>query len=293
MKRNIFHAFFVCISVCFFSSCEDMVTNVDVPDYKPKLVVFSYISPSDTLITVKVKKSVAVYGAQVQDPEEYTVTNATVVISDGEQSVTIPYFEHYNGEDVDAYIVSQQLFPIVAGRTYTMHVTSPGGFDVQSHCTVPEIPTNEVLIDKVDSIQNWDVWMYQVSLHLKDIQGKDNYYRVMADYLNIDPFTQEKYYQMVPFEIGDELLRDAGKDGDNFAYLTDHFSVTEIGEPNFFVTVLAVDENYYTFHKEADMAGTGDDGPFSEPVVLMSNIEGGLGLFAAYHKRVYPFTVTK
>ena len=293
MKNFLYKTLLICAPWIMLSSCDQMVSNVDVPDYHPKLVVFSYISPSDTIVTVVVKKSKAVFGTHTTDPETVTVSNATVVISDGQNSINLPYFENYHGEYTPAYIISQKDFPVVAGRTYHLHVTAPGGFDVTSECTVPDVPDNEVLITHIDSVQSFEEWDYQVGFEVKDRPGQTNYYRIFSDYKYIDPFTGQPSYNDIQLEIGDYFFRGNGEAGHSFSFLTKYFPVQNIGEDNFYVTLMATDENYYTFHKESELAGSGKNGPFQEPVILVSNIEGGLGLFAAYNRRIYSFLLKK
>ncbi len=276
-----------------FNACEDMVSNVSVPEYSPKLVVFSYISPSDSIITVKVKKSSPVFGTNTNNPETITVTDANVVISNGLNSKTIPYVSNYYNDFEGAYIISQRDFAIYAGQSYKLEVSSPGGFYVTSSCFVPAIPETEVAVDHVDSFDYGGIWVFRANFHFKDIPEIENYWRLSASRKAINPSTLQMEYYDVKFDIGDYLVSDAGKDGSNISYLTNEFEVINDGNPNFIIDLFAIDYQYYIFHKEADLAGDDYGNPFSEPVVMISNINGGLGLFSAYNKRTYSFNLSK
>ena len=123
--RNFIYIMRIVFLGMILNSCEQMVTNVDVPEYTPKLVVFSYISPADTLITVRVSKSKAVFGVNNNYASDI-VGDATVIISDGVTSRSIPFVENYNGYTAESYIISQHDYAIVEGKKYTLEVSSPG-----------------------------------------------------------------------------------------------------------------------------------------------------------------------
>jgi len=46
--------------------------------------------------------------------------------------------------------------------------------------------------------------------------------------------------------------------------------------------LLNVDVHYYKYHKS--LSSNNEDNPFAEPTLIYTNINGGLGVFAAYNK---------
>jgi hypothetical protein len=55
------------------------------------------------------------------------------------------------------------------------------------------------------------------------------------------------------------------------------------------VQVLKHRYTFYKFHKDYEIAKQADENPFSEPVMLYSNIKGGFGVMAGYTKAVTYF----
>ena len=134
---------------------------------------------------------------------------------------------------------------------------------------------------------------YKAGFHFKDKAGEQNFWRVQASSMSINPSNLEVQKNVIYFDIGDNLVSDQGHDGEDFYYLTDYFYMSTSINPNFLITLYTIDENYYNFHKEADLSDLDGGNPFSEPVIVLSNIEGGLGLFSAFNKRVYTFAIKK
>lgn len=48
--------------------------------------------------------------------------------------------------------------------------------------------------------------------------------------------------------------------------------------------LLHVDKNYYDYHRTLQQQNDIDGNPFAEPVLISTNIEGGLGCFGAYNR---------
>src|SRR5689334_693699 len=64
--------------------------DIPLPEYKPTLVIHSYISPMDSGVTVYVNLSRSAYNSNYQDLNN--VTNATVKLSDGTVTKTLTFF---------------------------------------------------------------------------------------------------------------------------------------------------------------------------------------------------------
>lgn len=48
--------------------------------------------------------------------------------------------------------------------------------------------------------------------------------------------------------------------------------------------LLHTDEHYFLYHRSVRNASYSQDNPFAEPVLVYTNVEGGLGVFAAYNR---------
>jgi hypothetical protein len=50
------------------------------------------------------------------------------------------------------------------------------------------------------------------------------------------------------------------------------------------MTLLATDEPYYRYHDAIQRQDRAGDNPFAEPVLIPTNIQNGLGCFAAFNQ---------
>ena len=118
--KNIAVIIFLTYAI-LLTACESTVTNINLPDTSPKLVVFSFISPSDTIISVLVTESAPLFGAPKKDQEKI-IRNAAVAISEGANTLELNYNPATN-----AYEASAEAFEIQYEKTYTLTVSTPDG----------------------------------------------------------------------------------------------------------------------------------------------------------------------
>ncbi|GAB3162965.1 DUF4249 domain-containing protein [Telluribacter humicola] len=309
------------------SSCETLVNTIPeskLPKTESQLTLFSFISPNDTAIRVKVSQTYPLFSEYSVGPGTSMIISegdtiygnfdsfatATVVISDGVTSVTLPY-----DSQLQIYSIPAQRFRIKTGMTYTLTVTD-GKRTIQASCTVPpdQVPINDYTLDTTltTSFFGRDTTL-RLSYTWNDIAGKENYYRVKAyelfEYSEVitDSITQQtketRKLGRSYFGWSDALGRgvfqnDANMDGTLFTSpqgrkpLVDRQYLNSIaGSPvkpergpvsrGLFLSLLNTDSNYYLFHRSVQAQ---DDNPFSEPALIYTNVKGGLGVFAAYNQ---------
>ena len=147
MKKQLLALLILIISAVLVS-CEKEAKEIELPKVDPKLVVYGFLSPSDSVIEIVVSKSVPYFGDQkgnIYDP----VSDATVLLSSEGQTISLP-FSIENG----SYIVRNEApFSILAGKTYSLQVSSPGGFYVSAATTVPSSLPNQVKVEIDSSIR--------------------------------------------------------------------------------------------------------------------------------------------
>jgi Domain of unknown function (DUF4249) len=182
-------------SIFLLTSCKSLVTDIEIP-YQDRLVVQCFLSPQDTLLEISVTQTAPVIGTVVDGAERYpNILNANVVLSDGQNTVIVPYKtlqlpSSYNadGEYIftarSRYFLSAKNLPIVAGKTYTLKVSAPGFESVESSCV---IPTRVVAEKDISSIQTsitgnigrGATGTYpSIEVRFKDIAGEENFYSV-------------------------------------------------------------------------------------------------------------------
>lgn len=312
MKTKAIYAL-VCwlLGLVFVSSCDSLRQEVN-PDRltkePEKVVVSCFISPQDTVLAASVTRSQPVLG--VANRSFLDIQNAVVTLSDGSRSITLRYGSTpQSGFQAPGsyYSARASELPIVAGRTYTLRVEVPDGRRVEATCTVPEnVVINSVLLDSA-TVNRFDgpTKEYYARVRWRDPAGQSDFYRAAGDnayevigqiYRGGNQPPRDTVYQSGGswyFDNG-ALVSDAGNDGQLLASergrLAVGYSYTagrqRISPPKgpLHIYLLHVDENYYRYHDAVQRQNRVDGNPFAEPVLIPTNIQGGLGCFGAYNR---------
>jgi len=280
MKQLNIFSVFILASLLLLFSCEKAVTNVELPKQEKKLVVYAYISPEDSLISVHVSESHPIWQPYSGGYYE-TVKNAHVKITGNGTEAHVPY-----DQNSDTYILSTSLFPIIPGAPYGLLVSTPDGKSVQASCTVPFNTNQSVGLVAVDTItEEWGGKKLRVKVRFTDIVGETNYYRVGGVWKYIDLYapTQDTLTEEMYPKYNFEYFSDMGKDGQVFTAELVYwiYENADWMQPiGMELKLLTTDVHYYNFHKSLENY-VGED-PFSEPTMVYTNMIGGLGVFAAY-----------
>lgn len=255
------------------SACEKIVTNVDLPDYQPKLVVQCFISPEDSNIIVYVSESSPIFkvGPVYQDLK---ISDATVRITGQGQDAIIPYLS-----DHQYYMLPKSAFPILSGATYTLQVSVPDGRSVSASTTVPSKLNTSLLINEINWIQG-EFSDYEMNFRFQDLPGAGDFYRISAYFSDTDTNLGILNTYELFLEKGERVTSDLNKDENVFSYRVNYSTYSKNNKVT--LLLLTTNEEYYRYHKTV-FSYVGDD-PFSEPVIIYSNIENGLGVFCAYRK---------
>ncbi len=251
--------------------------DIDLPKTAPKLVVYSYISPTDTLIEVQITKSVPFFGNVDYNAENKRVTDATVEISGNGQAAILPY-----DANKQLYIISNGVnITIVAGKTYQLKISAPGGFSCSASTTVPAQSPQQISV-KIDStVRNRDGYNemeYKITSIWKDIVGIANYYNNNVHISNSNGGGGG-------FSACSAIFSDENKDGTIinqscvFSTYIDPFNPSGGGIKGSLL-LLTTDYSYYKYHES--LSRYEDDNPFAQPVQVFTNIEGGLGCFGSF-----------
>lgn len=273
MRNPSFNILAILIAI-LVTACDSMVTNVSPPQVDPQLVVYSFLSPEEENIVVEVRRSMPIFSGSRSGDD--TVTNATVKIIQGNTERTIPYFRR------GQYIIPQTTFPLVAGQTYRIEVSTPQGEAVSGTTT---IPLSIVTLDSVNLSEQRGPFGFTIDLlqmKWNDNPAERNFYQVYTSEVNsvndtfINPFGN--FGDIDNQVLSDELAR-AG-----LMTLTVQTSLgLEAGDTTELNVVLAnTDEAYYRYH--ALRLNYSGSNPFSEPTVMFNNVTGGVGVVASYRK---------
>jgi Domain of unknown function (DUF4249) len=304
-RLKIVSHFFLCTALSIFLfSCETLVNDIDtdrLPQGKTQLVVQGFLSPQDTLISVRISATTPVFGQiELYPTTQPAITpeimkGLNVTISEGSRTATLTL-----NTQTGNYEAAAALLPIAVGKTYALRITNAAGDVFESSCTVPQaVPITQV---KVDSSTGTFTSNKLVQLYWQDPAGTAHYYRVGG-------FVEEKFKYASPFSgqdtiniqlfypgferqgrRGDKFISDENQNGlsmtsgasrlDNYYFTNSENSNRIAIRIEYFL--ITSDKNYYDYHRI--VRNFDDDNPFIEPTLIPSNIKNGLGCFAAYNR---------
>ena len=264
--KRFLSAYSLCLYISiliFFQSCVKDA-DVKIPAVEKKLVVVSFISPQDSLIKVAISLTQPIYNTK---PSTDVINNADVRIS----SILGSYKLLFNPIE-QKYIIDSSQLKIRAGITYTIEVNTPDGKNASGSTTIPDL--NTTLIAKIERIVSTK---YTHTLHCiwLDNYGSEDYYKLAVQYPHYTD-SLGNYYD----ETAYNLVSDKNYDGQT---LTSNVNFSYDGLTDLYGYLLHLSQEYYLYQEKLDLS-INSSGPFSEPVQLFTNINGGLGVFAGFNQ---------
>lgn len=297
--------------VLLIAGCGSLRNEVDPSQLglaSPKLVVSGYLSPQDTTLAIKLTRSNTVVGDSLSLLQTGNdITDATVTLSDGTKSVRLQYT---NTRPTDStkqsfYGASARLLPIIAGRTYVLSIVTATGQRASSTCTIPApIKPTSITFDSLTQNQGrLLVRRYFIKTLWMDPAGQPNYYQLAGYFRYQSKLNQIGNFPLTYDDDNRGLLSDEGFDGtvllSGRSFLTSStFSANE--STDFYgqyqkalvtVNLMSVEQTYYQFQTAVIRQRRVRNNPFAEPVLIPSNIDGGLGCFAGYNNSTTTFTL--
>ncbi|MCE9540669.1 MAG: DUF4249 domain-containing protein [Bacteroidetes bacterium] len=251
-----------------FSACEKDA-DVELPAVESKLVISSFISPEDTIVKVGVTISQPLYNNS--NSNQYSaVSYATVQITNGTTVQTLAY-----NADENYYFVSTAIFPITVGTTYNLTVSTPDGKNANASTSIPaQNSTLTYTAEAVNNQSNGDTYAFRTEWN--DTPGTEDYYRLV--YYDRSVYDIDTTY----WQAFSNNFSDKDKDGTTMKEQFEIYAYSGTGFSNGELHLIHASKEYYLYHKKLTEAAF-SGGPFSEPVQMYSNINGGYGAFAGYN----------
>ena len=289
----------------FMVSCEDFfiseATNVNIPGGESRLVIYSFISPQDTVIRVHVYRSVPYYNRIKAEPFSGQPI-VSLARKGGEKSI-LEYSSSYH-----SYIIRSTEFRIEPGHFYELSVELENGEKVRAECYVPELEYEKMETEVVtNEIDKWGTRYTSINWKITPVKNSGvNYYSTGAfikthtviyidgeliTFDNTSDLELEKGNKYTVDESGRTISFKAGMfKYYDYSHLQKYYdyqkSEQSHNEDSVFVYIMQTDDNYYHFHRSYENYFQFDDGfPFAESVIIYSNIEGGLGAFGGYNRK--------
>lgn len=295
------------LSVLFFfitlaTSCIRDVERLQYPDNaKTQLVLLSIISPQDSVIHVRIKRTGPFFG----NSNTYNnVRDASVFLSDGSDSIQLSFVSDFlnntNYTDLSSYRTEASRFRISPGKTYFLSVSTPNGTNLKSHCNVPDNIRNFERVALTPYKAGKTIhYPYALDITL-ETNNKTLYYDLFADVLNEEiiqldthRFVQKQWLSYIEFvklnrdslhfNFEDKIRKDTNRQIST-ANLNIYFRIYDENSSNLYFN------NRYTSNPQFsnDSTSVPEEFLFTEPANYFTNIEGGFGIFGATNETIIP-----
>ncbi len=273
MYKITYSIFISCL--CIFMNGCTKDADVKLPAVESKLVINSFISPQDTIVKAVVTISQPLYNNS--NSGNYSIiSNAAVQISDGVNTKTLTYNSTEN-----YYSVHTSEFPITAGGSYHLTVTTPDGKNVNASTTIPSANSTLTFTSHLVNDPNQSDG-YSIEAKWNDSPGTEDYYRIA--------YYGKEYYgnSDTSYSVFSDYFSDKDADGKVFdKSIKIYQSISAPGNSGELYLIHATKE-YYLFHTKLAASGNSSDNPFAEPVQMFTNINGGFGVFAGFNQYKLP-----
>lgn len=265
-------------------ACEREV-EITLPPYTPKIVVNCLFTNSGKLVA-----SVSGSVAALERVNPKPIENASVVLQE-------------NGITVDTLVYDffeKKYFSDITpdyGKRYRLQVTAPGYTGVFSENALPA-QVQFIVTEFKDSTGIDSVGLPTGTLRFvfQDPGGEKNSYKIR--FLYYKSISNE----FLPFEYTTNdaslLSPDAEEAGDRSVLFNDLLfngqqkeiaiftpALLATGSPRFLVEFSALSNDYEKYYLTLQRHIEASDNPFSEPVIIYTNITNGLGIFAGSIER--------
>ncbi|HCS21663.1 MAG TPA: hypothetical protein DIW47_14080 [Bacteroidetes bacterium] len=272
MKKTLFLLFLV----FFFAACEK-TSDIDVPPNPPMMAVFGFIEEGISVV-IRLEEVVPVFGKTKKDP--VPVSGALVIVKEGTNTYVLPEWPGLDG----TYLL--QGFIGEAGKTYHLEVKRDGFPDLKANCRVPDFVPLSVSHNyaAVPDPQEFSDSIRRIGFTWADRPGSRDFYR----------FTSQAIYNgfsQANVEFVDQNLSDESKDGKDIYTGLGTFWMENMGNPptdlKILFELMVLDEHAYKYMRTFDAAYYTDDNPFAEPVIMYTNVQGGIGIFGGVNRKFF------
>jgi hypothetical protein len=307
MNNNINFLLFLAFSLLFFG-CEQTVF-INQNDYKPRVAVESEILV-DSVAKIYLTETQNYYGyVDYQTPAKYIEDAKVVITSNGVSDELTPSlgkidtlivymgYDPNKGDIYDTIYTKQKYYRghniIKKGQEYKLSITHEGK-ETTSELSIANLTFAKTEAEQKEEEIKQGAFSYldkYFEVRVKDPVGVGNYYRIKMYYKSLqyqyvyNPATQQ--YEQDTLEINvkelGNIFSDEANDGGiiktrNYPNL---FSYTpeDTGYVPIFIQVECLDTPSGKYWESIFNQNMTQGNPFTEPVILYSNIKNGVGFF--------------
>lgn len=245
-------------------SCDlEKQIDLDIPEAPKELVIECYLEPGKPLLALVLETQDFFDTLGTSLP---IVTDATVVISHNGQLDTLAFGGYLDGDKVYNYGKPAVIVAEDYNTEYTLTVTDPTGRKATGTTKVlPPVPLDSITYNFL-SDSSAIVLTYN-----QDDPNVSNFYRrlthrteTIVDSLKLD------------FTIDDNIT----SDGQTIVGGPPIFNVND----TLIVSLYHISEEYHDFIITREESVNSNGNPFATPGIIVSNIDGGIGIFTGFSK---------
>ncbi|MXY07519.1 MAG: DUF4249 domain-containing protein [Rhodothermaceae bacterium] len=288
------------------AACETVI-SIDPPDYDAEITATSLFTP-DSVWTARISRTIPVEQAGTVDSP--FLDNASVLVWEGDQLIDRLVYDNLGA----GIYQSQSGRTPESNKLYRLEVEAPGYNRVEAISALPVAPQITELSLVLSERGAFTTW-YSLRFRLKDSPDAAFYsfgaYLVYAsdpddggdsEDIQIEPLsmaqedaTWQCSYEdaLNPVQIdsdggGTEWCRTGIMTDRQFRGMERDFETTIVPrypeivrEPSIIFYVISMSEDYFEYQRSLENTDYQD--PFSEPLQVFTNVEGGRGVFAGYN----------
>jgi hypothetical protein len=246
--------------------------DIPLPQVDAKLVLHCFITDTTDTIRARVTWSKPVFASTPSTSFAFeNATDLSIQISDGTTTKSLIYDE-WNQD----YKLAASEIGLSAGIPYTLVATHPNGQQIRAIASIPSSPitilNDELQIDSLVNQMGNTQMQYTFKTTLAGRANETLHYRFLYDAV-IDTSMNWEY----SYRIGEGFAESDGTIDPVYHEQTVTYFGDFEGPQAWTLFVVLGDEAYYRYHRS--ISSIGFEGPFEEPSLVYSNVEGGLGIF--------------
>lgn len=243
----------------FVLGCSsEKVIEVDLPPYESQMVVECYLQPGKPL-ALTLFESVSYFSP----PSLPFIEGALVEITIDGQADTLDngVLRDLETGKLATYFSTNGVLPYSPGSNVELYIRDSLGREMRGQTTLMDsVDLDPILVDFDDSGEA------RLTFSWPDVVGERSFYLLT---LNRDSLTGK-----LAFDIA---LDDRIGDGEDFLLSTFYF--LDPGD-SVVATLYHIDESYWSYLNSVEDAQSSNGNPFAQPATILSNVEGGIGIFS-------------
>lgn len=296
--------YLIFLPLLLFISCEDRflkTLDVELPETESTLAVTAEFASTDTLLRVYVD---TLRSALVPDNEERRINDANIVLRhEGEPLGSFVFDDAVTNFENRFYytlrLTDVGLDRLPAGE-YTLEVNRPDATDfptVRATQTLMDTAAIESVAYKSEGFIDLDGFrLDELKVRIADLPGRESFYRIDVEAVEIEEFDGNTFVNVFPtYPVINDPTVTQGYNGELYfsdVLFADQSVEYRLGVYNYNgggggdqrrlirVRVSHLAESVYRYELSRSAFLYAQDNPFAEPVNIVGNVEGGVGVFS-------------